>query len=146
VPNSHSHFAGFASVFEVLSLNPWSLCRVKSLPDQRKFCAFLEEVTEMARKLTAIIIVASFGVAGVAQAAGNAAAGKDKSAVCAGCHGDRGQGIAPNPALAGKPEADLVKALKDFKSGRVNSVMHGLMASLSDQDIENLAAYYASLK
>jgi cytochrome c553 len=99
----------------------------------------------MARKLTAIVIVASFGVAGVAQAAGNAAAGKDKSAVCAGCHGDRGQGIAPNPALAGKPEADLVKALKGFKS-RVNSVMHGLTASLSDQDIENLAAYYASLK
>ena len=99
----------------------------------------------MARKLTAIIIVASFGVAGVAQAAGNAAAGKDKSAVCAGCHGDRGQGIAPNPALAGKPEADLVKALKDFKSGRP-SVMHGLAASLSDQEIENLAAYYASLK
>jgi len=100
----------------------------------------------MARKLTAIIIVASFGVAGVAQAAGNAAAGKDKSAVCAGCHGDRGQGITPNPALAGKPEADLVKALKDFKSGRVNSVMHGLTASLSDQDIENLATYYASLR
>jgi hypothetical protein len=54
------------------------LCRVKSLPDRRKFCAFLEEMTEMARKLTAIIIVASFGVAGVAQAAGNVAAGKDK--------------------------------------------------------------------
>jgi cytochrome c553 len=100
----------------------------------------------MARSLTAIFIVASFGLAGVAQAAGNAAAGKDKSAVCAGCHGDRGQGITPNPALAGKPEADLVKALKDFKSGRVNSVMHGLTASLSDQDIENLATYYASLR
>ena len=99
----------------------------------------------MARTLTAIIIVASFGVAGVAQAAGNAAAGKDQSAVCAGCHGDRGQGIGPNPALAGKPEADLVKALKDFKSGKP-SVMHALTASLSDRDIENLAAYYASLK
>ena len=100
----------------------------------------------MARRLTAILIVASFGVIGAAQAAGNVAAGKDKSAVCAGCHGDKGQGIAPNPALAGKPEADLVKVLKDFKSGRVNTVMHGLAASLSDQDIENLAAYYASLK
>ena len=100
----------------------------------------------MARRLTATIVFASFAIAGIAQAAGNAAAGKDKSAVCAGCHGDKGQGIAPNPALAGKPEADLVKALKDFKSGRVNSVMHGLTASLSDQDIENLAAYYASLK
>ena len=100
----------------------------------------------MARRLTAIIIVASFGVADVAQAAGNAAAGKDKSAICAGCHGDKGQGVAPNPSLAGKPDADLVNALKDFRSGRVNSVMHGLAASLSDQDIENLAAYYASLK
>lgn len=105
----------------------------------------MREVTEMVHMLTAIIVVASFAAAGVAQAAGNAAAGKDKSAVCAGCHGDRGQGIAPNPALAGKPEANLVKALKDFKSGRP-SVMHGLAASLSDQEIENLAAYYASLK
>lgn len=93
-----------------------------------------------------MIIIASFGVAGAVQAAGNAAAGKDKSAVCAGCHGDKGQGIAPNPALAGKSEANLVKALKDFKSGRTNSVMHGLAASLSDRDIENLAAYYASLR
>jgi cytochrome c553 len=100
----------------------------------------------MVRRLTATIVFASFAIAGVAQAAGNAAAGKDKSVVCAGCHGDKGQGIAPNPALAGKPEADLVKALKDFKSGRINSVMHGLATSLSDQDMEDLAAYYASLK
>jgi cytochrome c553 len=105
----------------------------------------LKLVIGMARKLTAIAIVASLGIAGAAQAAGNAAAGKDKSAVCAGCHGDRGQGVAPNPALAGKPEADLAKALKDFKSGRP-SVMHFLTASLSDQDIEDLATYYASLK
>jgi cytochrome c553 len=100
----------------------------------------------MVRRLTATIVFASFAIAGVAQAAGNAAAGKDKSVVCAGCHGDKGQGMGPNPALAGKPEADLVKALKDFKSGRINSVMHGLATSLSDQDMEDLAAYYASLK
>jgi cytochrome c553 len=106
----------------------------------------LEEGTEMARRFTAIMIIASLGIAGAAQAAGNAAAGKDKSAVCAGCHGDKGQGVGPNPPLAGKPEADLLKALKDFKSGRVNTVMHGLAASLSDQNMEDLAAYYASLK
>ena len=100
----------------------------------------------MARMLTATIVIVSFAIAGAVQAAGNAVAGKDKSAVCAGCHGDKGQGIAPNPALAGKPEPDLVKALKDFKSGKVNVVMHGLAASLSDQDIEDLASYYASLK
>jgi mono/diheme cytochrome c family protein len=72
-------------------LIPVFLCRIKS-PRIEGICAFLEEVTEMARKLTAIIVIASFGIAGVAQAAGNAAAGKDKSAVCAGCHGDRGRG------------------------------------------------------
>jgi len=99
----------------------------------------------MLRRLTAIAIIASFGVTSGAQAAGNAAAGKDQSTICAGCHGDKGQGMGPYPALAGKPEAGLVKALKDFKSGRP-SVMHGLAASLSDQEIENLATYYASLK
>jgi cytochrome c553 len=100
----------------------------------------------MARRLTTIIVVASFGFVGVAEAAGNAAAGKVQAFQCGGCHGDKGQGMGPYPPLAGKPKASLVKALKNFKSGRVSSVMHGLAASLSDQDIENLAAYYASLK
>jgi cytochrome c553 len=100
----------------------------------------------MARRLTAIFIVASFVAAGVAQAAGNVAAGKTKAFECGGCHGDMGQGMGSYPALAGKPEADLVKALQNFKSGTKPSLMHGLAASLSAQDIEDLAAYYASLK
>ena len=100
----------------------------------------------MTRRLTAVVIISLFGVASPAQAAGNAVAGKSKSAACAPCHGDKGQGIAPNPALAGKPETDLVKALKDFKSGSSHSLMHGLTSSLSDRDMEDLAAYYASLK
>ena len=101
----------------------------------------------MLRRLTAIIIATSFGVAGTAQAAGDAAAGKAKAALCSGCHGEKGQGVPPNPALAGKPEADQVKALKDFKSGsRANPVMSGIAATLSDADMENLAAYYSSFK
>jgi len=100
----------------------------------------------MARWLTAIFIVASFGVAGTAQAAGNAAAGKNKAFTCGGCHGDMGQGMGPYPALAGKSQASLVKALKAFKSGKTTSPMHGVAGSLSDQDIADLAAYYASLK
>jgi cytochrome c553 len=101
----------------------------------------------MTLKLIATILVGLLGTIGVAEAAGDAAAGKTKSAVCAGCHGDKGQGVAPNPALAGKPEADQVKALKDYKSGsRANPLMNGIAASLSDQDMEDLAAYYASLK
>jgi cytochrome c553 len=101
----------------------------------------------MIRRLTAVIIAASFGIAGTAQAAGDAAAGKAKAALCASCHGEKGEGVAPNPALAGKSEAEQVKALKDYKSGsRANPIMSGMAAMLSDQDMENLAAYYASFK
>ena len=101
----------------------------------------------MIRGLIAIVIATSFGIAGTAQAAGDAAAGKAKAAMCAACHGDNGQGVARNPALAGKPEAEQVKALKDYKSGaKSNPMMSPLAATLSDQDMENLAAYYALLK
>jgi cytochrome c553 len=84
---------------------------------------------------------------GSAQAAGDVAAGKAKAAACAGCHGANGQGIPPTPALAGKSADYLVQQLKDFKSGkRDNPVMKGMAAGLSDQDMANVAAYYASLK
>ena len=84
---------------------------------------------------------------GPAQAAGDAAAGKAKAATCVTCHGAKGEGVAPNPALAGKSEAEQVKALKDFKSGAVvNPVMSGMAATLSDQDMEDIAAYFASQK
>jgi cytochrome c553 len=49
--------------------------------------------------------------------------------------------------LAGKSESELVQALQDYKSGkRNNALMKGLVGPLSDQDMANLAAYYASLK
>jgi len=55
--------------------------------------------------------------------------------------------MAQYPALAGKKADLLVQALKDFKSGKRDNVfMKGMASSLSDQDIENVAAYYASLK
>jgi cytochrome c553 len=97
--------------------------------------------------LTATIIVASFGIVSTAQTAGDAAAGKTKSARCVACHGAEGQGVPPNPALAGKPEAEQVQALKEYKSGsRANPVMKAMASPLSDQDMEDLSAYYASLK
>jgi cytochrome c553 len=87
------------------------------------------------------------GLVGPANAAGDVQAGKAKAAACAPCHGANGQGVAPNSPLAGKSEAQLIQALKDFKSGkRDNAVMKGMASPLSDQDMENLAAYYASLK
>jgi len=82
-----------------------------------------------------------------ADAAGDVQAGKAKAAACAGCHGADGKGVAPNPVLAGKKEDQIIQALKDYKSGkRDNAVMKGMASSLSDQDIANVAAYFASLK
>lgn len=95
--------------------------------------------------LTAVALAAS---ANIAFAGGNIAAGKAKSAVCAGCHGSKGISIAPiYPNLAGQKDAYLVKQLKAFKDhSRVNGIMNGMAAPLSDADMTNLAAYFSSLK
>ncbi len=69
------------------------------------------------------------------------------SARCAGCHGADGLGVGTFPALAGKDADYLAKALQDYKSGaRANPMMNTIAKSLSDQDIGDLAAHYASLK
>lgn len=101
----------------------------------------------MKHTLLVLGIVALLGVAGITQAAGDAQAGKAKAAACAGCHGPNGEGIAPNPPLAGVSEDHFAQAIKDFKSGkRANPLMKSLATPLTDKDVENLAAYYASLK
>jgi cytochrome c553 len=101
----------------------------------------------MKRILLYTVLVASLGLVGTTQAAGDAAAGKAKAASCAGCHGANGEGKAPNPALAGKAEDAFVQAMQDYKSGkRNNPIMKTFASQLSDQDVANLAAYYASLK
>src|ERR1700693_3069683 len=101
----------------------------------------------MKRMLSILGIFALLGFVSAAQAAGDAQAGKAKAKACAGCHGANGEGVKPNPAVAGKPEADLVQAMKDYKSGkRANPVMKSMVSGLSDQDMANVAAYFASLK
>ena len=101
----------------------------------------------MKRTLLIAGVVAMFGAVGAAQAAGDVAAGKAKAGGCAGCHGANGEGVKPNPPLAGKSESDFVQALKDYKSGkRDNALMKSLAGQLKESDMENLAAYYASLK
>jgi len=98
--------------------------------------------------LVAAIAGASLVVSAAAGAAGDAAAGKSKSAVCAACHGADGNSAnAMWPKLAGQHATYLVKQLKDFKSGaRKDPMMAPMAKPLSDQDMENLAAYYASQK
>jgi cytochrome c553 len=99
------------------------------------------------KKFSAIALAALM-VTGVAHAGGDAAAGKAKAATCAGCHG--ATGISNNPLwpnLAGQKAAYLVKQLKAFRSGaRKDPLMDSTAKGLSDADIDNLAAYYSSLK
>ena len=78
--------------------------------------------------------------------AGDAAAGAQKSAVCGACHGATGSSINPEwPNLAGQHEAYIVAQLKAFKQGvRDNPLMMPNAALLSDQDMEDLAAHFAS--
>jgi cytochrome c553 len=79
--------------------------------------------------------------------AGDAAAGKAKAAVCAGCHGMNGMSPSPMyPNLAGQKEQYLAKSLKAYKSGdRSDPTMSAMVAGLTDADIDNLAAYFAGL-
>lgn len=65
---------------------------------------------------------------------------------CTMCHGERGMSDANSPNLAGQYPSVIYKQLLDFKSGaRTNAVMSPMVAGLSDQDIRDLAAYYAYL-
>lgn len=97
-------------------------------------------------KFVALIAMLTLMAAASVNAAGNKEAGKAKSATCAGCHAaDGNSNIPANPKLAGQSEAYLLKQLMEFKSKkRDNAVMYGMVAALSDQDMEDLAAYFSS--
>jgi len=102
----------------------------------------------MKRTLLTLASVAVLGLSSNVMAAGDAAAGKAKAASCMGCHGAQGISAVPTyPNLAGQKAAYTAKQLKAFKSGaRKDPTMNAMSKPLSNADIDNLAAYYASLK
>jgi len=80
-------------------------------------------------------------------AAGDSRAGETKSVVCAACHGPKGVSVNPVwPSLAGQHAAYLVKQIDNFKSGKERNpgVMAAMVAGLSVQDVDDLAAFYAA--
>lgn len=88
------------------------------------------------------------GYGSIAYGAGDANAGKTKSAACAGCHGPDGGGMAPLfPRLAGQHAKYLSRQLSDFKNQkRTDPSMQAMVAGLSDRDMEDLGAFYAAGK
>jgi cytochrome c553 len=92
-----------------------------------------------------LLIVGSVLCANLATAGGDPEAGKTKVQVCAGCHGPEGVSPTPNfPILAGQYESYLLRALQEYKSGvRKNPIMGGQVAALSEDDMADLAAYFA---
>lgn len=104
-------------------------------------------------KKPAIISLLAWGLllvgAGTVQAAGDPVAGKQKNTMCIGCHGIEGYRTSyPTvynvPRIGGQHEEYLIKALQAYKTdARNHPSMKGIAATLSQQDIEDLAAYYA---
>lgn len=86
--------------------------------------------------------------ASLACAQGNPAAGKEKAEACGGCHGEDGNSSAPIfPKLASQHASFIAKQLHDFKSQkRPEPTMSALAEPLTDADIDDLAAYYATQK
>ncbi|WP_022963843.1 c-type cytochrome [Halopseudomonas pelagia] len=93
----------------------------------------------------------TLGMTGMVQAAGDAAAGAGKSAVCTACHGADGIGLVPiYPNLKGQQVAYLESSLKAYREGQRTggnaAIMTPMAKNLSDEDIADLAAYYGAMK
>lgn len=100
----------------------------------------------MKKILTGFVLLGCFSIP-LQSMAGDAAAGKEKAATCAACHGAEGVSSDPNnPILAGQYSSYLEHALKSYRDGsRQNAIMAGFASQLSDEDIADLAAYFSSL-
>lgn len=108
------------------------------------------------RALSALAVTASCAAAGLAAAgeapSGNIEAARDKVSMCIGCHGIPGYKASfPEvyhvPMIAGQSAKYIEAALREYASGaRTHPTMDAIAKSLSDQDIADLAAYYANLK
>jgi len=99
----------------------------------------------MNKWLVSVSILLAMAV-GSAQAAGDAEAGKTKSATCLACHGADGNSVnALWPKLAGQHPSYIKKQLLEFKGGaRKNDLMSPMATPLSEQDMDDLAAYFSS--
>jgi len=101
------------------------------------------------KKLIFAVMFMLMLVAGGVQAGGDPARGQELAAAdCADCHGDDGKGDEDSPSIAGLDSAKHIDFLKGYKSGEIadeDEMMVDSVEGLSDQDMADLAAYYATL-
>ena len=101
-----------------------------------------------ARRACVLLSIAGTTLIGTSWAAGDPDTGRAKAGVCAGCHGT--EGISSNdlwPNLAGQKQGYLVVQIRAFRDGeRQSDMMKPMVVNLSDQDIDDLAAFYSGLK
>ncbi len=102
----------------------------------------------LTKKLIIAMMFILMLAAGSVQAGGDAARGAELAVDCADCHGDDGLGDEDVPAIAGMDAAEQLKELMDFKSGAREDEEEDMVdsvADLSEQDMADLAAYFATL-
>ena len=100
-------------------------------------------------KLVTVAIIVLVSAAGSVKADGDAERGQDLINDCIECHGMYGKGSFESPEIAGLDEAYMLKQLRDFYSGKRDSIdgmMHTYTEDRSDQDLQDLAAYWSSVK
>jgi cytochrome c553 len=100
-------------------------------------------------KLVTVAIIVLVSAAGSVKADGDAERGQDLINDCIECHGMDGKGNFETPEIAGLDEAYMLKQLRDFYSGKRDSIdgmMHTYTEDRTDQDLQDLAAYWSSVK
>ena len=118
------------------------LYTIKLLTKQRP-----NQLSRRLMHIGAASLILFISACGQPAASGDPTQGQEKSAICAQCHGVNGISIVPiYPNLAGQKEQYMVLALKAYRSGeRVNMAMTPHARKLSDEDIADLAAFYARM-
>lgn len=105
----------------------------------------LRETDKLELESLALYFAAQKPVKRAAPSFGDPVAGEPTTALCGGCHGAKGVSVdAATPSLAGQDAEYLVKATKAYRTTRKNWGMQRYIAGLSDKDIDNIAAYYAT--
>lgn len=121
-------------------------------PDRARASSFKTLFSGAALLLAACCVLGQAHAQGATPVAGNAQNGRDKTSMCIGCHGIAGYKASfPElysvPMIAGQNAKYIEAALNEYKKGsRSHPTMEAIAGSLSDQDIADLAAYYANLK